>query len=121
MSDLLCSLNVISILLSVLCIGPPVLSYEGMNISLREGKSDTFNFNVTEGNPRSTMTITGLSQPGNARVSISSEGVVSINGVSVDDAGTHTAMWRNDAGSATFTLDLNVICKYLHGVLGLWL
>ena len=31
----------------------------------------------------------------------------------MDDAGTHIATWRNDAGSATFTLDLNVtfVCR----------
>ena len=92
-----------------------------MNISLLEGESDTFNFTVDVGNPRSTVNITGPSQPGNPRVSISFEGVVSINGVRMDDAGTHTATWRNDAGSATFTLDLNVICKSLHSLLGLWL
>ena len=116
------SVNVISILQSALWIGPPVLSSEGMSISLREEESDTFNFTVDDvGNPPSTMTITGPSQPGNARVSISSEGVVSINGVRMDDAGTHTAMWRNDEGNATFTLDLNVICKSLHSLLVLWL
>lgn len=89
---------------------PPVLSSEGRNISLLAGESyPRFNFTVDdEGNPPSTMTITGPSQPDNPRVSISSEGVVSINGVSVDDNGTHIATWRNDAGSATFTLDLNV-------------
>ena len=112
----------ISILHSVLWIGPPVLSSEGRSIFLLAGESyPLFNFTVTEGNPRSTMTITGPSQPGNARVSISSDGVVSINGVSRDDAGTHIATWRNDAGSATFTLDLNVNGKSLHGLLGLWL
>ena len=123
MSDLLCSVNVISILQSALWIGPPVLSSEGINISLLAGESyPLFNFTVDDvDNPRSTMTITGPSQPGNPRVSISSDGVVNINGVSRDDAGTHNATWRNDAGSATFTLDLNVICKSLHGVLGLWL
>ena len=87
---------------------PPVLSSEGMSISLREGENDTFNFTVDVGNPRSTMTITGPSQPGNPRVSISSEGEVRINGVSRGDAGTHIATWRNDAGNATYTLDLNV-------------
>ena len=122
MSVLLCSLNVISISHSVLWIGPPVLSSEGISISLREGESYTFNFTVDDvGNPRSTMTITGPFQPGNARVSISSEGVVSINGVSVADTGTHIATWRNGAGSATFTLDLTVNGKSLHGSLGLWL
>ena len=93
-----------------------------MNISLHEGESDTFSFMVDdEGNPRSTMNITGPFQPGNARVSISSEGVVSISGAIVADTGTHIATWRNDAGSATFTLDLNVNGKSLHGLLGLWL
>ena len=122
MSDLLCSVNVISILHSVLWIGPPVLSSEGMNISLLEGESDTFSFTVDDvGNPRSTMTITGPLQPGNPHVSISFEGVGNISRVSRNDAGTHTATWRNDAGSATFTLDLNVICKSLHGLLRLWL
>ena len=92
-----------------------------MSISLREGESyPTFNFTVDVGNPPSNMTITGPFQPGNARVSISSEGV-SINGLSVDDTGTHIATWRNDTGSATFTLDLNVTRKSLHGLLGLWL
>ena len=112
----------ISILHSVLWIGPPALSSEGISISLLEGESDTFNFTVDDiGNPRSTMTITGPSQPGNTRVSISFEGVGNISGVSRDDAGTHIATWRNDAGSATFTLDLNVTRKSLHGLLGLWL
>ena len=90
-----------------------------MSISLLEGESyPRFNFTVDDvGNPRSNMTITGHSQPGNARVSISSKGVVNINGVIVADTGTHIATWRNDAGSATFTLDLNVIRKSLNGLL----
>ena len=118
MFDLLCSL--ISILHSVLWIGPPTVNSEE-SISLQEGtRSFLLSINFTEGNPRSTMTITGTSQPGNPRVSISSEGV-SINGVSRDDAGTHIATWRNDVGSATFTLNLNVNGKSLHGLLGLWL
>ena len=86
-----------------------------------EENSYFYDFTVDVGNPRSNMTITGPSQPGNARVNISSKGVVTINRVSVDDAGTHIATWRNEAGSATFTLDLNVIRKSLHGLLGLWL
>ena len=81
-----------------------------------------FSVNFTEGNPRSTMTITGPAQPGNPRVSISFEGVVNISGVSVADAGTHIAMWRNGIGdAATLTLDLNVTRKSLHGLLGLLL
>ena len=93
-----------------------------MNISLCEGESyPTFNFTIDEGSPRSNMTITGPSQPSNARVSISFEGVVNIIGVSVDDTDTHIATWRNDTGSATFTFELNVTRKSLHGLLGLWL
>ena len=98
------------------------MSSEGRSISLLEGDSNTFNFTVDDvGNPRSTMNITGPSQPGNTRVSISSEGMVNINMVSVADTGIHVATWRNEAGSATFTLDLNVFRKFLHGLLGLWL
>ena len=95
------------------------MSSERRSISLREGGSNTFSFTVDVGNPRSTMTITGPSQPGNARVSISSEGVVNINMVSVADTGTHIATWRNDAGSATFTLD--VACKFCMDLLGIML
>ena len=119
--DLLCSVNVILILQSALWIGPPVLNSERRNISLCDGDSNTFNFTVDVGNPRSTMTITGPSQPGNPRVSISSEGVVNISRAIINDTGTHIATWRNDAESATFTLDLNVTRKSLHNLLGLWL
>ena len=53
-------------------------------------------------------------------MSISSERVC-INGVSIDDAGTHTATWRNIEGAATFTLDLNVIRKFCMVLLGIML
>ena len=93
-----------------------------MNISLREGESyPTFNFTVDVGNPLSTVNITGPSQPGNPRVSISSEGIVNISRAIVNDTGTHIATWSNDTESATFTLELNVTCKSLHDLLGLWL
>ena len=93
-----------------------MVSSASRNVSLRNGRSDTFNFTVTEGNPLSTMTITGPSQPGNDRVSISSEGVVSINMVREADAGTHVATWNNSIGdAATFTLYLTVDpCKLVH-------
>lgn len=116
---LLCSL--ISILHSVLWIGPPTVNSEKSITLLEGGNFFLPSINFTEGNPRSSMTITGPSQPGNVRVSISSEGVVNINGVSRADAGTHNATWRNDVGSATFTLDLKVTRKSLHGLCGLWL
>ena len=102
-------------LCSVLSIGPPTLSSASRNISLREEHSDTFSFNVTEGNPRSTLTITGPSQPGNTRVSISSDGVVAMNMVQQGDAGTHVATWNNSVGdAATFTLYLTVESKLVH-------
>ena len=119
MFDLLCSL--ISIFHSVLWIGRPTVNSEEI-ITLQEGTNDFFlRINFTEGNPRSTMNITGPFQPGNPRVSISSEGV-RINGVSVNDSGTHIATWRNIEGVATFTLDLNVevtgkFCMVLLGIM----
>ena len=109
----------ISCLYAILWIGPPALNSERRSVSLCDGPISPFNFTVDEGNPPSTMTITGPSQPGNARVSISSEGVVNINMVSVADTGTHIATWRNDAGSATFTLD--VACKFCMDLLGIML
>ena len=79
------------------------------DITVVRGESSMFSFTVTEGNPRSTMTITGPSQPSNNRVSISPDGVVTINMVEVDDAGTHVATWNNGVGdAATFTLNLTV-------------
>ena len=93
------------------------------SITLQVGdRYPPFSVNFTEGNPRSTMTITGPAQPGNPRVSISFEGVVNISRAIVNDTGTHIAMWRNGIGdAATFTLNLNVKGKSLHGLLGLWL
>ena len=111
----------ISCLYSILRIGPPALQPERMAFFLCAGDSSPFNFTVDEGNPRSNMAITGPSQERNTRVFISSEGGGQINGVSTDDTGTHTATWRNDAGSATFTLEMDATCKFCMVLLRVWL
>lgn len=63
---------------------------------------------VDEGNPPSTMNLSGPLQPGNDRVSFNSDGVI-INEVSIEDDGIHNATWRNTVGEAMFILRLTVI------------
>ena len=94
-------------------LGPTTVSSAGMNISLIEQQSSTFSCTVYEGNPPSN--ITGPLQPNNGRVSISSDGMVNINMVGINDAGTHIATWRNGIGeAATFTVSLVSWCMFLH-------
>ena len=86
------------------------------SISLTEGQSSTFKFTVDEGNPRSNLTITGPLQP-TSRVSISFDGMVNINMVGMNHAGTHIATWRNGIGeAATFTLNLSVTRKLMYSM-----